>query len=139
MGISIIILCLVLQRFASIEYGVYRLPPYFGRYYHTLIILPVVVIISLFFVSIYHFTGDIGYYLMSAILFWVAVDCRNKNLLNESTATVDELFIAVYNRFFAPAFWYVILGPAGLILYTAVVPIVKLKRLLDWIPLRLVG
>ncbi len=164
MGISIIILCLLLQRFFSINYGVYQLPIYFMNYYHlltqkmkvsvVLLILPMVVIITLLFAGVYHFTGAVGYYLLSAILFWMAVDCR-KDLVNESTAVIDELFIAVYNRFFAPTFWYVILGPAGLVLYTAVASLlvylttqsesrllrhtVKLKGYLDWIPLRVVG
>jgi AmpE protein len=65
-------------------------------------------------------------------------------------AFVSALFIEANRRIFAVLFWYMILGPAGAMLYrltdisfrkTATVsqPAEKFKRLLDWLPVRVLS
>ncbi len=173
MAISIIIICLILQRLLLIDYYAYQLPFYLTIYFRWLIqaveyitkghplvgvvflVLPLVIVFTVIFAIAYHLCGIFGYSILSAILLWLSVDCRGIKAIDEKVSVIDDLFISAYQRFFAPVFWFVILGPTGLVLYTVTASLLtflisvnelklfqytaKLKNYLDWIPLRLVG
>jgi AmpE protein len=172
-AISVIIICLLLQRWLCLEYGAFRLPLYYKTYFRWLyqsiehiaetypvisvliFILPLVIVSTLLFVSIYHVLGVVGYCAISFVMMWLSVDAQRVPLKNEEQENIENLFISIYQRFFGPVFWYIILGPTGLVLYTAVSSlqafltgenhlkllqyVVNIKNYLDWIPLRLIG
>lgn len=163
MSICIVIVCLILQRLLGINYFVYQLQ-WLRAYFHWIIttveyvteghaaiallilLMPLIIVSTLFFSLIYHFLGVIVFGVVNFILVWVCIDGRR--IMNR------ELFIISYERLFAVVFWFVIFGPGGLILYTSVIVLrdlftikhenllfytLRLKAILDWVPIRLVG
>ncbi len=171
MSIIILFICLILQRMLAFNYGSYQinwLQAYFrwviakveyvtqGHSIIGIIILlmPVLIVFNLFFTLIYHLGGVYVYAIFNFILVWLCIDGRD---LIKTFADLPpmELFVLSYERVFAVIFWFVVFGPAGLILYTSVISlrnclqaeghqsllfyVLKLKAILDWAPVRLLG
>lgn len=123
-----------------------------------LILLPLLLIVSIFNALIYTLFGVAGYFVINALLFWYCIDSRDlKKQPYHSTASGD-LFMFTYQYLFAIIFWYVFFGPVGLTLYFSIISlrhylisvsensypqilqlIIKIQGVLDWIPLRLLG
>lgn len=172
MSIGIIVICLLLQRLLSLDYYVYQLH-WLEVYFRwvvdkveyvseghavvglLILIMPLLIVFNLFFSLVYHFLGVVVYALGNFILVWLSIDGRdlsNKAYINVKSA---DLFVLTYERIFAAMFWFVIFGPAGLILYSAVISLrnflvveghnnllfyaLKFKAILDWVPIRLLG
>lgn len=172
MSIIIIIICLVLQRLLLLDRYTYHLQGLKG-YFHWIVdkveyvteghalagmlilLLPIVIVFSLLFSLIYHFFGFWVYSVFNFFLLWLCMEGRNLNKKPYLNIPVAEVFVLTYERLFAVIFWFVIFGPAGLILYSATVSlrnflltenhtdllgyVCKLKVLLDWLPIRLLG
>ena len=164
MSISIILICLLLQRILKVEYFVYQLQ-WLELYFHWIVnkveyvteghagigllilLLPIIIVGILFFTLVYHLLGPIVYALVNLVLVWLCFDGRNQ--------MSRDLLIISYERLFAVIFWFVIFGPGGLILYTTVIALrnyllrtnhdnlllytLRLKAVLDWMPVRLLG
>ncbi|MBS0350455.1 MAG: regulatory signaling modulator protein AmpE [Proteobacteria bacterium] len=170
MSFIIIVLCLLLQRFNVFADWSYQIH-WLSRHYHWIIqkvesvsqghgligiiilLLPPLIITSLFFSLIYHFGGAILYAIFNFILLWFCIDGRV--LINNLAISKEQLFILSYQRLFAVIFWFIFLGPIGLVLYSSTVALCnylegqehlllvnyakKLKAILDWLPIRLLG
>lgn len=170
MSISILIICLLVQHLLLFDRYAYQLH-WLENYFHWLInkveyvteghavvgvcilLMPVVIIVSISFSLVYHFFGVIVYYLLNLGLVWICVDGRDLLKKPYTQVRTADFFVLSYERLFAVIFWYVVLGPAGLILYTATISlrnflhgekhqhllfyVLKLKALLDWVPVRL--
>ncbi len=120
-----------------------------------LLILPLIIVVILVFSLIYHFLGIFVYAIFNFILLWFCMDGRDLLRRPYLGASVADLFKLTFERLFAVIFWFVIFGPAGLILYTAVISLrnylvsadnphtlyytLKIKAILDWLPIRLLG
>jgi AmpE protein len=172
LSISILIICIAIQRlllFDRYAYQLHWLESYFNwlvnkvEYItegHALVgvlilILPVIILFSLLFSMIYHSFGITAYYVANLILVWLCMDARNLSKKPYSNIRAADLFILTYERLFAVIFWFVVLGPSGLILYTATISlrnyllaanhqnllfyVMRIKALLDWAPIRLLG
>jgi AmpE protein len=170
MSFLIIILCLLLQRFNVCAEWSYQ-SHWLYKYYHwtiqkvesvsqghgligmIILLLPLLIITSLFFSLIYHFGGAIVYAIFNFLLLWLCMDGRI--LLKSAELSKEDLFILSYQRLFAVIFWFVVFGPSGLVLYASTVALCdylqgqdhsmllgnskKLKAILDWLPIRLLG
>lgn len=164
MSIGIIVICLILQRILGVEYFVYQLQ-WLEAYFHwvvnkveyvteghaavglLILLMPPVIVGILCFTLIYHLLGPVVYALVNLVLVWLCIDGRN--------LTGKDLLVVSYERLFAVIFWFVIFGPGGLILYTAVIALrnylqlknhemlllylLRLQAILDWLPVRLLG
>lgn len=120
-----------------------------------ILLMPIVIIVSLFFTMVYHAFGMLAYYMLNFILVWLCMDGRDLAKKPYLNVRVADFFTLTYERLFAVIFWFILLGPAGLILYTATISLrnflsaeghdrllsyaLKLKALLDWAPVRLLG
>lgn len=172
MSISIIIICLVLQRLFLFDRFAYQLH-WLEVYFHWIInkveyvmeghaivgvlilLMPLVIVFNLLFILVYHFFGIVTYYIVNLIFVWLCIDGRDLVKKPYPLARGADLFIFTYERLFAVIFWFVVFGPAGLILYTATISlrnfllaeshqnllsyVLKLKAVLDWAPIRLLG
>lgn len=172
MSIIIIIICIVLQRLLAFDYYSYQLKwleAYFRWLLNTvdylteghalasvlILLMPVVIAFVLFYSLIYHFLGVFVYAIFNFILVWLCIDCRDLIKKPYPNLRTADFFVITYERLFAVIFWFVVFGPAGLILYTAVISlrnllsaeshlnllfyVLKIKAVLDWVPIRLMG
>jgi|GEM_PF-1178255 len=172
MGIGIILICLFLQQILLFDwytYQVHWLETYFtwmtrkveyitqGHAIAGLLILliPVIIIFNLLFILVYHLGGVPLYFILNLILLWLCMDGRNLIKKPYINASVEQLFVLTFERLFAVIFWFLIFGPAGLILYSAVIALrnflqrqnhthlliytILLKNIMDWAPTRLLA
>jgi len=118
-----------------------------------LILLPLVLGIFSFFLSR---TNILVTFCFGLIVLWYCLgDSQFKQC--GKTQGINALFISTYTHVFAIIFWFIILGPVGAALYYSVnvllayfeqqevksanhiQVILKIRALLDWVPVRLLG
>lgn len=175
MNIIVVLVCLGLQRYLhlnSFSHQVNWLTPYYQKLRESvplvhqghgmlglaIIVVPVLVVVSLFFTLMFHLTTIVGYYLCSIALLWYCIDGRDYSKEPLKPNTADNLLQSSYKNLFAILFWFFLLGPVGLALYVTVKELNKVLAehpeesamnlakwsattlsALDWVPVRLLG
>ena len=177
MEFTVILACLLLQRvfhfdhlgrqfdWFAIYYQKLRrfdqiLPGWSGFAGILLIILPLVALFSVLSVLVYHWFGELVYYLLNLVVIWYCLDGRLLQLSDVKSMTPSQLLAISYVRIFAIIFWYIILGVVGVVVYICIVnlrsvlehknqvnaseehllsAITKVEGVFDWLPLRLMG
>jgi AmpE protein len=147
-AVTIILICLAIQRWLQIDY-IQRKESWFNSYYQwikarfnhqsrwatwlgvVIIIAPLLIIYILFAVLVCHLLTIVGYYMLALVVMLYALDARPLTLENANQFTSQQLLINAYQRLFALIFWLLLLGSTGVVLYTL---IVYLCRLLETMP-----
>lgn len=125
---------------------------------NAILILPIFIIASIFIALIYHLLGLVGYFVLSVLVFWYCIDAKDLSKEEYQETNGDSVILLSYKNLFGFLFWYAIIGPYGLVLYFTVLEIIKvleaepndtytnllkeaqlIRRVLDWIPVRLLG
>jgi membrane protein required for beta-lactamase induction len=170
MLLLVVLLALGVQRFLSFVPIPFQMD-WFSVYYHwyvkqfkfitqghalfglSMLAVPLLMLVSLFFSLIYHVFGELGYWVVSAVLLWYCLDAREYP--QPEMAPLQSLSLS-YVNIFALIFWFALFGPVGLALYYIVYTISTFKcvteglvsqsiiryaekvlHILDWVPLRL--
>ncbi len=126
-----------------------------------LLLLPLLLIYVILATLLYYYTfSNIGYYVLTLLIVLYCMDARP--LSDESTQNrgFHDILIYLYQRIFALIFWLLILGALGVLLYASLAQFenllkerrghhdesaallvwtTKLRAILDWIPVRLLG
>lgn len=174
----VILLCLAVQRFIKLPFekpNVDLLIRIYSRWdkvlsqtcwwqgywgilllYATLVVLYVLVVATLT-----HFLGLAFTFLFNCFVLWCYLDAKPLPLTKANKIYLPEIFMNRYYAIFSVLFWYIILGPLGIMLtgetrklcnnlksqqeldvYFSPECLQKLntvRRVMDWIPVRLVG
>lgn len=175
MALLVILIGLVVQRYLHFLSVDYRWA-WFDRYFiwmaekvepvtkgHALLrlailVLPPVLMVGILFGIIYHLTGLVGYFILSAIWFWYCVDGRDTQKRPYTMQSPNVLLDNGYRTVFGVIFWFAVFGPLGLTLYYMVTCVcdelsrlkdermqstlaygLKVQAILDWVPARLLA
>ncbi len=143
MAITIILICLAIQRWLHIDH-IERKNAWFEYYYHWIkerfnqfswwptwlgvvaIIAPALIVYMLVAGLVYHLLTIIGYYLLALVVLWYALDAKPLTAENVNNHTQQQLLMDAYQRIFALIFWLIVLGSTGIVLYTLVVYLCRL-------------
>lgn len=143
MAITIILICLALQRWLQID-QIQRNELWFAHYYQwikgrvdqyswwptwlgvVIIILPAFVIYLLFASLVHHLLSIVGYYMLALVITLYAIDARRLTEEEGSRYSPEQLLIHIYQRLFALIFWLLILGSSGVVLYMLLVYLCRL-------------
>ena len=172
MRFFVILACFAIQRFAhvrSVDYRIAWLSTYVDWVKSKVavlsdssiwlsicvFVLPSLIVVAIVSSLFFHLLGWIGYFIFSALLFWYFTDCCDFSKDVDASQGENALINQYYVDVFAPLFWYALLGPVGLVLYTVVLqlsaldhkvtdarlaaPLDLLLIILNWVPLRLLG
>lgn len=125
-----------------------------GLFGLSMLLVPLLLVISLFFSIIYHVFGTFGYWVINSILLWYCLDVRDIKNISDNIALAKVLEMR-YSGVFALIFWFALFGPVGLALYYILYTVTNFKlptesvvsksiihyasivlSILDWAPLR---
>lgn len=175
MAFVVVMVCIALQRF--LKWGSYKhqidwADPYFhwmvAKVEHimkghaltglAILVLPVLLVVGIIFSLGFHLLGQVGYWVLAAVLLWYCLDARDIRQEPYADAEVNRVWELRYQHLFAVIFWFVAFGPVGLALYSSVSALrhffagqpaethaellgmsQRVLTLLDWVPLRLFG
>lgn len=87
----------------------------------SVVILPLLFIVSIVFALVYHLLGGLGNLVLSLAFVWYFLDARDyiKYPLSEN-ATSEDYIEHTFTTVFCVLFWYFLFGPIGLALYVSV-------------------
>lgn len=172
MEFVLILICIGVQRYLNVKSLSYR-RDWLDKYYAWFVgrfspisamrgyarvfslILPVMLVFSVLLALVYHLFGVFMYWILSGVLLWYAMDA-SELCLNESELNIDEQLISKYRGLFALIFWFVLIGPVGVVLYACAIQmhvqfsepndtssfqlaLEHMLGLLDWLPVKLLG
>ena len=120
-----------------------------GVFTFLVVVLPIVILMSLFFTVVYHLFGHFGYLICSLLLFWYCVDITELRVRSKSELSAEQFLLHSYQKIFSPLLWYFVTGPIGLTLSVIVGIFEKefqdqkyfmlAEQAIDWVPVRLLG
>lgn len=118
-----------------------------------LIIVPIVLLVAIFYLLLHHLVFGLIGFLLSIIIFFYCLGPQNVfyPIVQSDTRTNQELvgdyFILVNRQLFSLVFWYIIAGPIGALVYRLITlchdvndvseQANEVTDLLEWIPARL--
>lgn len=108
-----------------------------------------------------HFLGPIFTFAFHLVVLWYYLDAKPLNVAITDNFSVTDLFTHRYQNIFVLLFWYMLVGPLGVILYAESARLEQylqqqqkqevyfaedflkalsvLRNLMDWVPVRLLG
>ncbi|MDP1574712.1 MAG: hypothetical protein Q8L78_07270 [Coxiellaceae bacterium] len=130
------------KRFSSLMQG-------HGVFTVLILVLPILIVMSLFFTLVYHLFGHFGYLIFSLLLFWYCVDITELRVRSKSELSAEQFLLHSYQKIFSPLLWYFVTGPVGLTLSVVIGLFEKefqgqkyfvlASQVVDWVPVRLLG